>query len=64
MAYQARCHPMVKTAQQIATLTVRGVIRAEIWEILRQAGLATPPPPPRKKKRSHLHLIEDDGSHR
>ena len=68
LAYQKRRHlgPMVMTARQIAALTVRGVIRAEIMEVLRELGLvATPTPPPREKKRprTHLRLIKKgDGS--
>jgi len=38
------------------------IIRAEIWEALRQADLVDTPPPPPKKKRSHLRLIEKSGS--
>jgi hypothetical protein len=71
LAYQKRRHsgPMVMLAQDIATAKVRDVIRAEIWEILRQVGLVEAgASPPREKKRSQptpLRLIEkgdDSGS--
>src|SRR5262245_61440385 len=69
LAYQRLRHSglMVMLAQDIATTKVPDVIRAEIWEMLRQLGLVDAgPPPPREKKRSrptHLRLIEKgDGS--
>src|SRR5262245_12592041 len=62
LAYQKRRHsePMVMLAQDIATTKVRDVIRAEIWEILRQVGLVAAglPPPPEKKRPTHLRLIK------
>jgi len=61
LAYQERRYsgPMAMTARQIAATTVRGVIRAEIGEVLRQLGLVdTGPPPKKKRSRTHLRLIK------
>jgi hypothetical protein len=49
-------------AQDIATMKVRGILRQEIWAVLKEVGLVTqpepPPPRPKRDQTRHLRLVE------
>ena len=54
--------PMELLAQDIATMKVRGILRQEIWAVLKEVGLVTqpepPPPRPKRDQTRHLRLVE------
>jgi hypothetical protein len=56
---------LVALRRDLATIEMRAVIRAEIWEMLRQMGLlpagATPPPMPGRKPRPALRIVPPEG---
>src|SRR5262249_6329621 len=64
LAYETRRQlgPKVMAARHVASLTIRYVIRDEIWKALQHLGLADPGPPPPKMKRPRpdLRLIEKE----
>jgi hypothetical protein len=49
-------------AKDLATVKVHNYIRAEIWALLKAAGVVSqpdpPPPPPKPRRRSHLRLVK------
>ena len=63
-AYVSRKYrgPMELLAQDIAVMRVRGILRREVWAILKEAGLVSqsePPPPPRPQgPAQHLRLVK------
>ena len=60
-AYEKRRYsgPQVLLAQDLATVSVRDAIRAEVRLALSQLGFDVPPlPPDQPKKRSHLRVVE------
>jgi hypothetical protein len=54
--------PMELLAQDLTTMRARGILRQEIWAILREEGLVSkpePPPPPKPKRdQMRLHIVE------
>jgi hypothetical protein len=51
--------PMTRLAEDIATVKVRALVRAEVWSVLREAGLvAGPPPSPPKPRKPRLPVID------
>lgn len=64
-AYEKRRHGglMAMLAQDVGTLKVREIIRAEVRSQLSQMGLnppSPPPPPAGKKRQDHLRLVSSD----
>jgi len=56
--------PLVLLARDIATVTVRGIIRREVWDILLKANVVSrfsPPPDKPTRKRPDLRLVTEDG---
>jgi hypothetical protein len=57
--------PAALLAEDIATMKLRGLIRAEVWSLLCTAGLVSgpiPPPEPKPrgpKKPNHLHVVRN-----
>jgi hypothetical protein len=56
--------PMESLAQDLATMRVRGILRQEIWAVLKECGLVSEPePPPRpgpkRDQTGHLRLVEE-----
>jgi hypothetical protein len=49
---------MVRLAEDLATVKVRALIRAEVWSVLHEAGLVSGPSPPEPKPRKpSLHIV-------
>jgi hypothetical protein len=64
-AYESRRHrgPMRLLAEDIATASVRGLIRSEIWNVLAEMGLVKRTPPALAKQtatKTPLRLVKND----
>jgi hypothetical protein len=61
-----RPHAVEALAQDVATMKVRAYVRAEIWAVLQELGLAPkqalPPPLPTKKRKPALRIVTNANS--